>query len=91
MKTYKTECSKCRKTYDTDIKYYNYICPQCEEAQKKAQQKFDEDLLEKARLELEQAIADGKPQSEIDALTLMYNTWYHHVIEKYGTSTRSGT
>lgn len=88
MSKYKTVCSKCKRTYETDVKYYNYICERCEAEEKASQRKFDENLLEKARIELEEAIAKGEPQSKIDALTELYNSWYNHCLEKYGSSTR---
>lgn len=42
---YKTECSQCKKIYETEVKYYNFVCGECtrknkeEEAERAAHQK----------------------------------------------------
>jgi len=61
---YKTECSQCKKIYETEVKYYNFVCGECtrknkeEEAERAAHQK-ERDIakLEMLRREMEDAIA----------------------------------
>jgi hypothetical protein len=80
---YKTQCSKCKRTFETDVKWYNYICDECTRKQKESEKQFDMSMLEKLRKELDDAIASGD-QSKIDTATQFYNSWLSSCKRKYG-------
>ena len=81
---YKTVCSKCRKTYQTEVEWYSYICPKCEEEGKKKALASDVATLQKLRRELDEAIASGADQSVIDAKNLLYKHWVEYLKKTYG-------
>lgn len=87
---YKTECSQCKKIYETEVKYYNFICGECTRKNKEEQAEWDahekeRDIatLERLRREMENAIASGD-ESLIKIRTFLYNQYADMLKEKYG-------
>ena len=82
---YKTKYLKCGKIYETEVEYYSYICPKCEEEKKQFSEQLKRDMarLTQLRQELQSAIANGAPQEEIDAKNRAYNELLEQLRSKY--------
>ena len=82
---YKSQCSKCKRIFETEIKYYNYICEECTQKQKENQKKTDLYLLEQYGKELERVKATGDEEM-IKRMTELYNQFKAQFEKKYGST-----
>lgn len=84
---YKTQCHKCGKTYDTDVKYctYSYVCDECKQKQKEYdshEKERDYAMVERYRKELEKYTALGD-QEMIQEMSRLYNMYKDLVDKKW--------
>jgi len=82
---YKTECSKCKKIYQTEGKYLNYICDDCQREIYEKKKRGDMAVLERLRQEMEDAIASGD-KAKIQNITTLYNYWAERIQREYGST-----
>ena len=68
------------------MEYANYICDQCAREKQERKKRGDEATWERLRQEMENAIANGAPQPEIDTKTSLYNYWSDYMFKTYGIS-----
>jgi len=83
---FKSKCSSCGRTYQTEADYSSYICEDCK--RKKAEyengrESRDRAILEEARKKMEAAIAGGN-QTSIDIATTCYYQIRSYIEKEYG-------
>jgi len=82
---YKSECSKCKRVFETEVKYYNYICNECTRKQKEAEREMDLRVLAQFKKELDR-IRETGDEEMIKRMEELYRQHLANLQRKYGGS-----
>ena len=89
----RTKCKQCGRIFDTEERYYSFVCGECTERLRKSREKDpeaeyaeDKAILEGLRRDLDDAIANGESPEVIRTRTLFYDRWVDYMERHYGSA-----